>query len=448
MDNSTTSIDTRRSILSSMQPVEMADIISHLSEKEQIAIFNELAPEFAVKVFEFLPFHTQKFIINSLRPEQTAHILKEMSPDDRTSFLEELPPHHVSELLKLLPADERAVALKLLGYPENSVGRLMTTDYMAIKMDWSVQQVLDYIRKYGHDSETISILYVTDEDGKLIDDIRLKDFLFAPLNYKVSDLADNKYIALLVNESDEDAIKVFLHYDRTALPVTDDKGFLMGIVTIDDILELVNQVDTEDIQRMGGTEALEKPYMEIAFLELMKKRASWLIVLFLGEMLTATAMGYFEEEMAKAIVLTLFIPLIISSGGNSGSQASTLIIRALALGEVTLKDWWRVMRREVFSGFFLGSILGLIGFLRIGAWSMFTDFYGPHWLGIGFTVSFTLIGVVLWGTLTGAMLPFLLKKVGFDPAVSSAPFVATLVDVIGIIIYFVTASIILHGTLL
>lgn len=436
------------SILGSMPPEEMASIINHLSNEDQVAIFKDLSSEFAVKVFEFLPIDTQKSIINALSPEQTAHILKKMSPDDRTAFLEELPSTSVSELLKLLPAGERSVALKLLHYPEDSVGRLMTTDYIAIKMNWTVAQVLDYIRRYGRDSETINVLYVIDDHGKLIDDIRIRDFLFAPLEAKVSDLADKSFVALSVNESNEDAIKVFLHYDRVALPVTDNQGVLMGIVTIDDILDLINQVDTEDIQRIGGTEALEKPYLQIPFLELMKKRASWLVILFIGEMLTATAMSYFEGEISRAIVLALFVPLIISSGGNSGSQASTLIIRALSIGEVTLYDWWKIMRREVFSGLFLGSILGFIGFLRISIWSFFTNIYGSHALLIGVTVALTLIGVVLWGTLSGAMFPLILKRLGFDPAVSSAPFVATIVDVIGIIIYFFTASLILSGTLL
>lgn len=434
--------------INSLSPVEIADLIGKHSLEEQQVIFEQLSPSIAVKVFEFLPFNIQKTIIKTLEPEKTAVILREMSPDDRTAFLDGLPNASVNALLKLLPIEDRVVALTLLGYPKNSVGRLMTTDYIAVKMDWTVQQVLDYVRKYGKDSETINVIYIINDEGKLIDDIRIREFLFAPLEYKVKDLADSKYVSLSVNDDDEEAIKVFMRHDRVALPVTDKQGFLIGIVTVDDVLNLMNQENTRDIQKIGGTEALEHPYMQTPFLKLMKKRASWLVVLFLGELLTATAMGFFEVEIAKAVVLALFLPLIISSGGNSGSQASTLIIRALVISEVTLRDWWKIMRREILSGLFLGTVLGTIGFIRIGLWSSVSNIYGPHWFIVALTIFFSLIGVVLWGTLSGAMLPLILKKLRFDPAAASAPLVATLVDVTGIIIYFITASILMRGTLL
>lgn len=432
----------------SLKPFEIASLISQASQEEKQDIFGRLPPHLAVKVFEFLPLNEQKSIINSLEPSKAAVILQEMSPDDRTAFLEELPNSSVNELLKLLSTEERTLALTLLGYPKDSVGRLMTTDYLAVKGDWTVQQVLDYVRKHGRDSETINVIYVIDDKGKLIDDVRIREFLLAPLETKVKDLLDERFVSLSVNDCDEVAVKIFSQYNRVALPVTDNQGTLIGIVTVDDVLNLINEENTEDIQRIGGTEALEEPYLQISFLSLMRKRAGWLVLLFLGELFTATALGYFEDEISKAVVLALFIPLIISSGGNSGSQTSTLIIRALTIGEVTLRDWWRVMRREVFSGLFLGTLLGTIGFLRITLWSAFSNIYGPYWLLVAFTVFFTLIGVVLWGTLSGAMLPLILKKMKFDPAVSSAPLVATLVDVTGIIIYFITASIILRGTLL
>jgi magnesium transporter len=259
---------------------------------------------------------------------------------------------------------------------------------------------------------------------------------------------DNKFTCLQVNDDREVAIKVFRKNNRFALPVVNETNVLLGMVTIDDVLRLATQEETEDLQKFGAVEALSEPYMRIPFLKLMKKRSGWLIVLFLGEMLTATAMGFFENEIAKAVVLSLFVPLIISSGGNSGSQASTLIIRAMALGEVTLKDWWKIMRREIGSGVFLGTVLGTIGFLRVASWTLFTNIYGPHWLLIAITIFFSLIGVVLWGTLMGSMLPLILKRAGADPAVSSAPFVATLVDVTGLIIYFTIALIVMRGTLL
>jgi magnesium transporter len=282
----------------------------------------------------------------------------------------------------------------------------------------------------------------------LIDDIPLREFLLTDPANSVKSLMDNRFVALKATDNQETAVQVFRAKDRTALPVTDSAGVLIGIVTIDDVLDVAEQEATEDIQRFGGSEALNEPYMKIAFGRMVQKRAGWLTALFLGEMLTATAMGFFEKEIAKAVVLALFVPLIISSGGNSGSQASTLVIRALALGEVTLRDWWRVMRREIGAGLALGAILGTIGFLRITVWSQFSTMYGEHWMLVALTVSLALVGVVLWGTLVGSLLPFGLRRLGFDPATSSAPFVATLVDVTGLVIYFTVGIIVLRGTVL
>jgi magnesium transporter len=348
----------------------------------------------------------------------------------------------------LLNPEERAITLSLLGYPEHSVGRLMTPDYLAVRKDWTIKEVFDYVREYGHDSETVNVIYVIDDNGVLIDDIRIREVLFVPPQKKIEELMDNRYLALDVTDDEEAAIGIFRKNNRFALPVIDKNGILIGVVTIDDVLRLAEEEDTEDIQKIGGVEALDEPYMKVPFMKLMQKRAGWLIVLFLGEMLTATAMSYFEDEIAKAVVLALFIPLIISSGGNSGSQASTLIIRAMALGEVSLADWWRIMRREILSGVFLGFVLGTIGFIRVATWTLFSDIYGPHWLLVAFTLFFSLVGVVVWGTLTGSMLPLVLKKLGTDPAVSSAPFVATLVDVTGLVIYFTIAILLFSGTLL
>jgi len=348
----------------------------------------------------------------------------------------------------LLSPAERSVARTLLGYPAGSVCRLMTSEYIAVTRDWTVQRVLSYIRKHARGIESLDFIYVLDEKGKLIDDIRVREVLVAPLRSPVSKLMDETFVCLKSSDTKEEAVQVFKKYDRSALPVVDNDGFLLGIVTIDDALDVVEEIDTQDIQKFGGLEALEYPYVRTPVLELVKKRAGWLVILFLGEMLTATAMGYFENEIAKAVVLALFVPLIISSGGNSGSQAATLIIRAMALQEITLRDWWMVMRREIISGLLLGLVLGSIGFLRIGIWSAFSNLYGPHWPLVAMTVSFSLVGVVIWGTLSGSMLPFVLRRFGFDPASSSAPFVATLVDVTGLVIYFSFAALILHGTLL
>jgi magnesium transporter len=434
--------------LKELVPIEIVDLIENATEEERILIFNALQSDVASTVFEFLTFPLQKEFLDALPSEQGAKLLNALSPDDRTAFLEELPSEVLKELLKLLSNTERALTLKLLGYPEYSVGRLMTPDYIAIKADWTVAQVLEYVRKYGHYSETISVIYVIDEQGKLTDDMDLKSFLFAAPEAKVSSLTDDKFIALNVNDDQESAIPVFQRFGRSALPVVNNNGVLLGLVTADDILNLITDEDTEDMQKVGGLEALDGPYMETPFFELMQKRAGWLVILFIGEMFTATAMGYYQQEIEKAVVLTLFLPLIISSGGNSGSQASSLIIRALALGEVKLKDWWKIMHREIFSGLFLGSVLGIIGFFRITLWSLFTDMYGVHSTLLAISVGLSLLGVVLWGTLSGSMLPLILKSFKFDPATSSAPFVATIVDVTGVIIYFTIAYLILQGTLL
>ncbi len=434
--------------LNANSPIELVDIIESKSPEERVLIFNALSQEIAVRTFEYLPFRLQKEILHVLPSQRVASLLNAVSPDDRTKLLEELPNDLVKQLLKYLSPEERVLTTKLLGYPEDSVGRLMTPDYIAIKMDWTVKQVLDYIREHGRDSETINVIYAVDDNGVLLDDFRIREFLFAQLDKTASDLADHKFIALHVDDDEEKAVNVFRKYERVALPVIDVKGVLLGIVTIDDIISVAVEEDTEDMQKIGGVEALNEPYMEIPFIDLMRKRVGWLTVLFFGEMLTASAMGYFQDEIAKAVVLALFVPLIISSGGNAGSQASTLIIRAMALSEVGLRDWWRIMRREIFSGVFLGVILGSIGFFRVTLWSIFSDIYGVHWFLVALTVFLALIGVVLWGTLSGAMLPLLLKKCRLDPAVASAPFVATLVDVTGLIIYFSIAIVILRGTLL
>ena len=330
----------------------------------------------------------------------------------------------------------------------------MTPDFIAVKEDWTVQQVLDYIREHGQDRETLNIIYVVDERGKLIDDIRIREFLLKPLAHTVRELMEKTFVSLNVHDSQQDALNVFRKYDRTALPVVDSTGVLVGIVTIDDMLDVAEKEATEDIQKFGGMEALDEPYMRIPLWRMVRKRAGWLVILFLGEMLTATAMANYQEELAKALVLALFLPLIVSSGGNSGSQASTLMIRAMALGEVALRDWWRVMGREVQAGLSLGAILGVIGVVRVGAWAIIGEQYfhrqpyGPHWPLVALTVGIALLGVVLWGTLSGSMLPFLLRRVGADPAASSAPFVATLVDVTGLIIYFSIALVIMRGVML
>lgn len=439
---------TLREVFSDWLPEDLAELIADIPKQDTAIIYRLLPQKLAATTFEFLEADVQTSLLEALSQEQVALILNDMSPDDRTALLEELPLPVTTHLLGLLSHEERIIAQMLLAYPEGSIGRLMTPDFIDIKVEWTVQNVLNHVRQHGHDRETLNVLYVTNDDGKLLDDIRIREFLLSPLDATVADLMDEQFVALSAMDTEAVAVQMFKKHNRIALPVVNASTQLIGIITVDDVLNVAEERDTEEIQRFGGTEALDEPYSTIPFFRMIRKRASWLILLFLGEMLTATAMGAFEEEISKAVVLALFLPLIISSGGNSGSQAATLIIRAMALGEITLRDWWRVMRREIFSGLTLGTTLGVIGFFRIAAWSMFSNVYGEHWLLIGFTVGFSLIGVVLWGTLSGSMLPFLLKRLGADPATSSAPFVATLVDVTGLIIYFSVGLLFLRGTLL
>ena len=427
---------------------DVCDLINDYEEYE-VQIIASLSTNRAASTFKILDFPVQKRVIQDLPPLKTAELLNALPADDRTAFLEELPVEVVRELIKMLEPEERRITLALLGYPEGSVGRLMTPDYLAVNQEWTIAEVLNYIRKFGKDVETLDVIYVVNEDGKLIDDVRIREFLISPPETKVEELVDGRFITLHINDDQEMANQVFKMNNRVALPVVNDNDILMGIVTIDDVLWVANEEFSEDMQKMGGTEALDEPYLEMPILKLFKKRVVWLIVLFVGEMLTATAMGYYEHEIAKAVVLALFVPLIISSGGNSGSQASTLIIQAMAVGEITLADWWRVMRREIVSGLLLGSVLGIIGFSRIVIWNrFFPNLYGEYYVFIAAAVGISLVGVVLLGTLTGSMLPILLKKLGADPAVSSAPFVATLVDVTGLVIYFSCAYLFLKGLLL
>jgi magnesium transporter len=419
-----------------------------LRSDDQVIAFRVLPRRLAAEVFEYMPADAQRALIKAMGQEDVAQLLNHMSPDDRTLLLSELPANVTKQLLSLLTPEERREAVTLLGYAPGTVGRLMTPHYIAVREDWTVQQVLDYVREHGQDSETLNVIYVVDDAGVLIDDIRIREFLVVPTTKRVSDLMDRRYVTLKATDTQQYAVEVFRREDRSALPVTDTTGVLIGIVTVDDALDVAEETATREFQLFGGSEALDEPYLQISRVRMVKKRAGWLVVLFLGEMLTATAMGFFEKEIARAVVLALFVPLIISSGGNSGSQASTLVIRALAVGELALGDLWRVVRRELFSGLVLGCILGAIGFLRISIWSAFSDLYGPHWLLVAFTVALSLIGVVLWGTLIGSFLPFVLRRLGFDPATSSAPFVATLVDVTGLIIYFTVGLLVLRGTLL
>lgn len=437
--------------LNCLEPLHIAEVFDELSKSDQILLFRLLPRKLAKETFEYLPQDRQKDIVTGLAAnvDKITNLLNDLEPDDRTAFFEELPGEVSQRLVQLLSDEEREITTRLLGYPKDSIGRLMTPEYVAVKSYFTVQQALDHIRKFGRDSETLDVIYIVDERWKLIDNIRIKELILASPSQPVSELCDNRFVALNAYEDQERAVKMFQDYDRMVLPVTDLSGTLLGIVTVDDVLDVVEEENTEDFQKFGGTEGLDLSYTKTSLGEMVKKRAGWLVLLFIGEMFTASAMGYFDEEISKAVVLALFVPLIISSGGNSGSQAASLIIRSLALDELKLKNWWYVMKKEILSGLLLGTILAVIGFIRILIWQVTGIYdYGEYWLWIGASVSVSLIFIVLWGTISGSMIPFILKRCGLDPATASAPFVATLVDVTGLIIYFTVAALFLGGKLL
>lgn len=434
-------ISQLKTFLNNLNISDVEDLIDEFPDYASLFI-ETLSINRAVNVFRILDVPTQERIIEKLPGNKISELINELPPDDRTSLFAELKDHELMHrLVSLLPPEDRKEVFILLSYPEHSIGRLMNPDFIAINQYDTIEQALLYIRKNGKNYESIDVIYILDDKGVLLDDLRIKELLINDPSTSISELMDSRLISLNAMDPEEEAIKIFKMNNRVALPVIDSQGVLLGIVTIDDVLWVANEEYSEDMQRMGGTAALEEPYLDLPIHRLVGKRAGWLIVLFIGELLTASVMQHFEDQLAQVIVLAMFLPLMISSGGNSGSQASTLIIQAMATGEVKLKDWWRVFRREIISGASLGIILGAIGFLRIYVWHfIFPDLYGDLWMMVGFTVSLALVGIVLWGSLIGSMLPFLLKKLGADPATSSAPFVATIVDVTGLIIYLSIAS--------
>lgn len=441
-----------RAILHELPFADVADIFSELEPSQAAVGFRFLKRDDAGEVFAYLSQEKQEQLIQELGADGAVRIVEAMNADDRAALLDELPAEVAQRLIASLSPHERKVTQAILGYPPKSVGRLMSPDYIRIRPEWTIAQALDHIRRYGKDAETINVVYVVDDKGVLIDDIKLRSLILADPAQPVETVMNRQFVVLKADDPQEEAVRLMNRYDRVALPVVDSRGVLVGIVTVDDVADVAEEEVTEDIQKLGGLEALDEPYMAAPILRLVRKRGTWLSLLFVSELLTTTTLGWFESSIEKAAVLALFIPVIISSGGNSGSQATTLVIRAMALRELTLADWWRVLRRELACGALLGVLLGFLGLMRIQLWG---------WLGwwhdegaqrnyriLGVTIMASLIGVVLWGSVMGSMLPFLLKRCGLDPATCSAPFVATLVDVTGIIIYFTCAMLILRGTLL
>jgi magnesium transporter len=395
--------------------------------------------------------HHRYEIVQRMDESAIAPLIDAMSADQQADLLRLVPERERARLLKALdPPTQKALAL-LLQYPSDTAGGIMTTEFVSMPTFWTVEQALRYISEVGRAKETVYAIYVLDPaDQHLVHVVSLRELMVADRTQTVEAVGDKRRPLTVRPLTDrEEVARLISKYNLLAVPVVDEGGHVLGIVTVDDVIDAIVRESTEDVQKFGGMEALDEPYSEIGFGRMIRKRAGWLTALFLGEMLTATAMGHFEGEIERAVVLSLFIPLIISSGGNSGSQATSLIIRALALREVGLRDWWRIAVRELPAGLTLGAILGVIGVIRIVVWEQFGWYdYGPHWALVAATVGTALVGVVTFGSLAGSMLPFLLKRIGFDPASASAPFVATLVDVTGLIIYFSVALVILRGTLL
>jgi magnesium transporter len=454
-----------RDILHELPFADVADILADIEPEQAALAFRFLPRDDAGEVFSYLEQEKQEELIRELGNEAAASVVEAMSADDRARLLDELPGPVASRIVASLSPEERSVTQAILGYPPRSVGRLMTPDYIRVRTEWTCATALEHIRRFGKDAETINVLYVVDEQGKLVDDVHLRKVLLSEPGTRIEDLMNGTYYALRADQPQEEAVQMMSRYDRSALPVVDSFNILVGIVTADDVADVAQAEATEDIQKLGAVGALDEPFDDASVFYLVRKRAPWLALLFMSELLTSNTLVYFQSEIERLAILAAFVPAIISSGGNSGSQASTLVIRALAVGEIKLRDWWRVLRREILIAGILGIIIAVLGFARITIWGslgwwttkredpetgeiVVSSFVQDHYVMLAMAIAASLVGVVIWGSLMGSMLPFILKRLGLDPAASSTPFVATLVDVTGILIYFSCAILILRGTLL
>jgi magnesium transporter len=419
-----------------------------LSDPERLDSFRELPHERATEFFLGLSSRDQAGLLLALPDSERRGYLRLLPPDDAADLLQLAPEEERAGLAEQLDEVARREVNALLAYKEDAAGGLMNPRFARIRPDMTIDEAISYLRRQADHLGTLHYIYVLNGSQQLLGVLGFRDLFSADRSSLVRDVMRTDVVSVPEQTDQELVARLFSKHRLLAIPVVDNAGRMQGIVTADDIVDVVEQEASEDIQKIGGMEALDGPYLQMRFWQMVKKRAGWLMILFVGELFTATAMGHFEEEIQRAVVLALFVPLIISSGGNSGSQATTLVIRAMALGELRLRDWWRVVHRELATGFVLGSVLAVIGMTRIVLWQAFWKTYGEHYLLISLTVACSLIGVVLFGTVAGSMLPFVLRRFGLDPASASAPFVATLVDVTGLVIYFTIASVILRGTLL
>ncbi len=440
---------TIKEVLDDVPAVDVAELLDDLNPEVAVVIFRLLKKSKAADVFTYLSSTKGVELLETFSRQQLSDVMNNLEPDERVALMEELPGDLTQRVLNSMDPENIAQVRRLLGYPPESVGRLMTTNYVRIKKDWTINRGFEHIRKHGRDAETVNVIYVVDEDETLIDDLRLNQLILAEPDAKISDIMDNTFEALSAFDDQEEAVRMLSKYDRVALPVVDSGGILVGIVTVDDVLDVAEEETTEDMQLMAGMSALDTHYSQTGVTDMVKKRLGWLILLFLGQMFTVTAMASYEETLAAATVLALFIPMIISSGGNSGSQAATLIIRALSTDDIKFDEWTTVLKRELLSGLLLGLLLGILGTIVIITWMVVRG--EPFTASVtlqALTVGTSLVGVVLFGNLSGSILPFIMSKLGLDPAVTSAPFISTLVDVTGIIIYFTVAVLLLQGVVL
>ena len=454
-----------------LHPADLADVVE-LMPAERVPLFLSALPrDRAADVLEYLNEELRAEILEQMSARQAAELVTEMTPDDRADTLEELSElseEHAEDVLSEIPTEARKETEQLLRFDPDTAGGLMTTEFVSVPAATTVEDALDRVRALARSGrrEAMYAIYATDAEGRLAGVLSLRELLAAQPGAKISDIAWTDVVSLGPNADREEVARLTSNYDLVAIPIVSESGHLMGVITVDDVIDVIQEEQTEDVQKLGGMEALDEPYMQISFWHMIRKRAGWLCALFIGEMFTATALGYFQGTIDRATVLALFLPLIISSGGNSGSQGTSLMIRSLALREVGIRDWWRVAVRELPAGLTLGIILGAIGFVRIELWQFLHD-RSIHVFGvplgmnynqhpglpieahlIAITVGLALVGVVTFGTMVGSMLPFLFRRIGFDPASASAPFVATLVDVTGLVIYFTVAIVVLHGVIL
>lgn len=435
-----------KDVLQDVPPQDIAEFIEDLDDSTAFIIFRLLKKSSAAEVFSEISTNRGLSLLERFNSKQLRDLMASLSPDDRAYFVEELPGHIVQYVLNSMSPEDQAEVKQLLGYPEFSVGRIMTTKYVRVKSEWTIEKSLDHIRKYAKDAETINVIYVVDDKERLIDDLMLNQIIMALPTQTIESLMDESFVALNVIDDQEDAVRALAKYDRVALPVVDSDGVLVGIVTVDDIIDVAEEEATEDMQKMAGMEALDAYYSQTSIFDMVKKRIGWLSILFVGQILTATVLNSYESVLASAVFLSIFIPMIISSGGNSGSQAATLIIRSLATEDVKLDEWASVFKRELYSGLMLGTLIGILGFMITFTWGTLSQMgTGQQLYMTAAVIGFSLVCVVLYGNLLGAMLPFALSKLGLDPAVTSAPFVSTLSDVVGILIYFSIAVSLLNG---